>query len=229
MVQSRGSQAEAAASGQSKREVKPERRRDEILTAALALFNQRGFANTTVGDIARAAGAATGTVYLYFPSKDDVLSGLHDAFYEGLSAHFGTIITAVIEDRGAGRIVDYRDVIDRVFDGLIRYSVENKDLCRILIEASDRVRAREAGGADERFVSFMARSFEEAMRQGRMHTSDPEMTAFLLNAALTTGVTHAFTYEDRFDLDRVVAATRELFYKALAPAESLPPRKTAPS
>ncbi len=61
-----------------------------------------------------------------------------------------------------------------------------------------------------------------------MHTSDPEMTAFLLNAALLTGVTHAFAYEDRFDLDRVVAATRELFYKAPAPAESLPPRKTAP-
>ncbi len=227
MVQSPEARGEPALPG--KREVKPERRREEILAAALELFNQRGYANTTVGDIARAAGAATGTVYLYFPSKDDVLAGLHEAFYEGLSTHFAGIITDVIEDRASGKILDYRDVIDRVFDGLIAYSVAHKDLCRILIQARDSARISELGGAHDEFVAFIARSFEEGMRQGRLHASDPEMTAFLLNAALTTGMTHALVYEDRFDLDRVVAATRELFYKALAPADSLPPRTTAPS
>jgi AcrR family transcriptional regulator len=225
MVQSVRDPRRPADEGGRKRVVKPERRRDEILAAALRLFNERGFAETTVGDIARAAGAATGTVYLYFPSKDDVLAGLHDSFYEGLGNHFTDIITKLIEDREAGQILDYRDAIDRVFDGVIGYSLENRDLCQILIEAGAQPpRLRDGSGPDQEFVAFMARSFEEAMRQGRMHTSDPEMTAFLLNAAFTTGITHAFAYEDRFDLDRVVAATRELFYKALAPEGSLPPR-----
>lgn len=210
-----------------KRVLKPERRRQEILEAALRLFNARGFDNTTVGDIAKAAGAATGTVYLYFPSKEDVLAGLEESFYEGLGDHFTGIITRLINDREAGIIVDYRDAIDRVFDGLISYSLENKNLCRILIEAAPQAHRQRSGkGAEADFVQFMARSFEEAMRQGRMHTSDPEMTAFLLNAALTVGITHAFAYEEEFDLDRVVAATRELFYKALAPEGSLPPRRT---
>lgn len=209
-----------------KRVLKPHRRRQEILEAAERLFNERGFESTTVADIARAAGAAKGTVYLYFPSKEDVLRGLYQAFYEGLGAHFTGIITRLIEDSEAGAIRDYRDAIDRVFDGLISYSLENKDLCRLLIDAGPQLHRQRGARAEDEFVNFMARSFEEATRQGRMHTSDPDMTAFLLNAALTAGVTHAFAFEDRFDLDRVVAATREMFYKALAPEGSLPPRVT---
>ncbi|MDP9067969.1 MAG: TetR/AcrR family transcriptional regulator [Actinomycetota bacterium] len=221
----------ATARGQSagKRVLKPQQRRQEILDAALRLFNERGFESTTVADIARAAGAAKGTVYLYFPSKEDVLRGLYEAFYQGLGAHFTAIITRLIEDREAGAIRDYRDAIDRVFDGLISYSLENRDLCRLLIDAGPQLHRQRGARAEDEFVHFMAQSFEEATRQGRMHTSDPDMTAFLLNAALTAGVTHAFAYEDRFDLERVVAATREMFYKALAPEGSLPPRALGPS
>lgn len=226
MVQSESATAPRPTS--RKRVLKPQRRRQEILEAALRLFNERGFESTTVADIAGAAGAAKGTVYLYFPSKEDVLRGLYEAFYEGLGAHFTGIITRLVEDREAGAIRDYRDAIDRVFDGLMSYSLENKDLCRLLIDAGPQLHRQRGARAEDEFVHFMARSFEEATRQGRMHTSDPDMTAFLLNAALTAGVTHAFAYEDVFDFERVVAATRELFYKALAPEGSLPPRPSRP-
>lgn len=51
-------------------------RPDEILDAALALFIQKGFAQTRVDEIARAAGLSKGAVYLYFPSKEALLEGL---------------------------------------------------------------------------------------------------------------------------------------------------------
>lgn len=53
-----------------------EARPDEILDAALTLFETQGFAATTVEQIARQAGLSKGAVYLYFPSKDAVLEGL---------------------------------------------------------------------------------------------------------------------------------------------------------
>jgi len=53
-----------------------ERRRDarpgEIVEAALACFNERGFAATKLDDIAKRAGVTKGTVYLYFTSKEDL-------------------------------------------------------------------------------------------------------------------------------------------------------------
>lgn len=53
-----------------------EHRPDELLDAALALFVERGYAHTSVAQIARAAGVSKGAVYLYFPSKQALLEGL---------------------------------------------------------------------------------------------------------------------------------------------------------
>ena len=48
-------------------------KRDALLRAAIETFAARGFFNAQVADVARAAGVAAGTVYLYFRSKDDLL------------------------------------------------------------------------------------------------------------------------------------------------------------
>lgn len=44
----------------------------EILDAALRLFGERGFAATRLDDVAARAGISKGTVYLYFPTKEDL-------------------------------------------------------------------------------------------------------------------------------------------------------------
>ena len=51
-------------------------RPDEIRAAALALFAERGFAATRLDDAARRAGIAKGTIYLYFPTKEDLFRAL---------------------------------------------------------------------------------------------------------------------------------------------------------
>src|SRR2546421_7250270 len=43
----------------------------EILAAALACFKERGFATTRLEDVAAKAGVTKGTIYLYYPSKED--------------------------------------------------------------------------------------------------------------------------------------------------------------
>jgi TetR/AcrR family fatty acid metabolism transcriptional regulator len=53
-------------------------KRDAILRAAIETFAARGFFNAQVADVARAAGVAAGTVYLYFRGKDDLLISIFD-------------------------------------------------------------------------------------------------------------------------------------------------------
>jgi TetR/AcrR family fatty acid metabolism transcriptional regulator len=53
-------------------------KRDAILRAATEVFARRGFFQSQVADVARVAGVAAGTVYLYFRSKDDLLVTLFD-------------------------------------------------------------------------------------------------------------------------------------------------------
>jgi TetR/AcrR family fatty acid metabolism transcriptional regulator len=69
-------------------------KRDAILRAAIDVFADRGFFNAQVADVARAAGVAAGTVYLYFRGKDDLLVQLfeqtmREAFAEARAAAAG--------------------------------------------------------------------------------------------------------------------------------------------
>ncbi len=66
-------------------------KRDAILRAAIQVFARRGFFHAQVADVARAAGVAAGTVYLYFRNKDDLLTSIFEqamseAIAEGRSA-----------------------------------------------------------------------------------------------------------------------------------------------
>jgi TetR/AcrR family fatty acid metabolism transcriptional regulator len=53
-------------------------KRDAILKAATQVFARRGFFQSQVADVARAAGIAAGTVYLYFRSKDELLVSIFE-------------------------------------------------------------------------------------------------------------------------------------------------------
>jgi TetR/AcrR family fatty acid metabolism transcriptional regulator len=53
-------------------------KRERILTAATRTFARHGFFNAQVADVARAAGVAAGTVYLYFRGKDDLLISIFE-------------------------------------------------------------------------------------------------------------------------------------------------------
>jgi TetR/AcrR family fatty acid metabolism transcriptional regulator len=66
-------------------------KREAILRAAIDVFADRGYFNAQVADVARAAGVAAGTVYLYFRSKDDLLVSIfertmRDTLAEGRAA-----------------------------------------------------------------------------------------------------------------------------------------------
>src|SRR5205814_10708682 len=45
----------------------------QIIDAAVRVFARNGYYNSRVSDIAREAGVASGTIYLYFKTKDEIL------------------------------------------------------------------------------------------------------------------------------------------------------------
>jgi len=69
--------------------VRRARRKDarpgELLAAALNLFVEKGFAATRVEEIAQLAGVSKGTVFLYYPSKEELFKAV---VRENLSLHF---------------------------------------------------------------------------------------------------------------------------------------------
>jgi AcrR family transcriptional regulator len=81
-------------------------RRRELLDAALALFIEKGFAAARTEEIASRAGVSKGTLYLYFPSKEDLLKVL---IAEGLSSHVALGAHGTPDDRSSRDLL--RDVL----------------------------------------------------------------------------------------------------------------------
>src|SRR5216683_1954195 len=61
--------------------------RERLFGAALQLFAQKGFAETTVEDITEAADVGKGTFFNYFPSKDHILGVRRNATQQAGSGH----------------------------------------------------------------------------------------------------------------------------------------------
>jgi len=84
--------------------------RERILLAAMKLFAEKGYLSTSVADILKEAGAHSGSLYHFFPTKQDVLVAVLGMYREG-------IVPMLLEPAWAG--VD--DPIERVFALLAAY------------------------------------------------------------------------------------------------------------
>jgi TetR/AcrR family transcriptional regulator, cholesterol catabolism regulator len=62
-----------------------QKRRDEMIKGAVALFKEKGFHRTTTREIAKAAGFSIGTLYEYIRTKEDVLYLVCDSIYDHVS------------------------------------------------------------------------------------------------------------------------------------------------
>lgn len=70
----------------------------QIIEAAIRVFARKGYYNSRVSDIARAAGIAAGTIYLYFDTKQEILVTL---FREKMAAFVAAAWRAIAEEHDA--------------------------------------------------------------------------------------------------------------------------------
>jgi TetR/AcrR family fatty acid metabolism transcriptional regulator len=68
-------------------------RRKEILQAAIEVLGDRGYDKTKIKDIAKTAGVADGTIYLYFKNKDELLIQLFEEVMERVLELFRTALS----------------------------------------------------------------------------------------------------------------------------------------
>jgi len=126
------------------RKPNPERR-TQFLSAALKLFVANGVQNTSTAAIAAEAGTASGTLFLYFPSKQNLINELI------------LDITKKQSETAKARLhpdLSVRDTFFAIWDGTIRWFVEN-------MEAYQYVQlVRDTGWLDESVAQETALYFD---------------------------------------------------------------------
>ena len=74
-------------------------RREELLAIAAELFAQRGFKNTTVRDIADAAGILSGSLYHHFDSKESMVDEILSTFQTELFRQYDEVASSDLDPR----------------------------------------------------------------------------------------------------------------------------------
>jgi TetR/AcrR family transcriptional regulator, fatty acid metabolism regulator protein len=143
-------------------------KRTRILDAAEDVFARRGFYNARVAEIAREAGVADGTIYLYFKSKDDLLISLFESRMERV---LGELEAAIPEAGGAGEKL--RAFI-AAYMRLIRDSPQVAEVLTVELRQSSKFMKQYANPRFGEFLKLLAGIIGDGQREGQI---DPDVPA----------------------------------------------------
>lgn len=211
---------------------------NRILDAALKLFVDERWLDITVTDIAREANIGKGTVYRYFPSKEDLYLRLALRHQEGLAAALSTIDTDDPSVRLRNLLKAWWTVTTEPspYRRLVLYGERPETLVKV--SAMNRARW-------QRVARTIDRPFEESLTQlawqGRLDGAGDPARAVRLLAALLTGARDTLwqdpdgrehpgrDYQDleRFVLTGFLKDTADTGAAAVAEVPALSPRRTA--
>ena len=147
-------------------------RREQLLVIAGGLFAERGFKNTTVRDIADAAGILSGSLYHHFDSKESIVDELLSTFQRDLFATYDRILEST------------PDTAERI-DAIIRASFDAIDQHHneVAIFQNDAgflmgfERFAYLREHNRRFRTMWVGLLDEGMRSGALRDDlDPELT-----------------------------------------------------
>jgi len=142
-----------------------DRRERELLDAALALFDDDGWDQVTVAEIARRAEIGKGTVYKHFPSKDEIYARLSLDFGRTLFDQFAAIDPTTTTPTRAVRSllrIGLRHHLDNPqYTRVVRYT-ERRDFRTRLSKETQEAFA----DLDRKFVELITGVLERGMAKG---------------------------------------------------------------
>src|SRR5438128_10503982 len=133
-------------------------KRESILRAATRVFARNGYFNSKVADIAREAGVADGTVYLYFKSKEEILHSIFDRSMEEAIADGRKRLVKIVDPRERLRSIAHMH-LDRLGadrDLAVVFQVEVRGSTKFMEEFS-------AAGFAE-YLKLIRSTFEEGQQ-----------------------------------------------------------------
>ena len=153
--------------------------RAALVAAGRQLFGQRGFADTSVEEIARQARVTTGALYHHFPTK----AALFEAVFEQFHAE-------ILE--AAGRLAagahDEVEFLARGFEAFLDVILEPAAQRILITDAPAVLGLARFTELDEKFAfAAIAGQLRAARDAGRLHVEDPDTLARLFLGALTRG------------------------------------------
>jgi TetR/AcrR family fatty acid metabolism transcriptional regulator len=191
--------ASAEADAPKKRGRRSSDKRERILRAAIKVFARSGFYSTRVNEIAKAAGVADGTIYLYFKNKEHVLISI---FEDRISEGLATLSREVAEADGFE--AKLRCVIDLQL-GLFASERDFAEVITVNLRQSSTLLKQYARPLFAQYLGLIASIVQEGQESGEVREElNPQLVARSIWGALDgLALTWALSGEDKATPERL--------------------------
>ncbi len=191
-------------------------KRERILTAAVRVFAKNGFYATRVSEVAKAAGVADGTIYLYFRSKEEILVSLFEDRVEKLLSFMNERLPA--HPTAPEKL---RAVIEMQL-GLLEGERDLAEVITVILRQSSKLMKEYAAPRFREYLDAIGRIVALGQHDGSFRTDvSPGIVARALFGALDgVALTWALGRADGGGLSRAAGQVADVFLLGLSPPAS---------
>lgn len=185
-------------------------KREAILRAGVRVFAAKGFFSSKVADIAREAGIADGTVYLYFKSKDEILHSIFDR------------AMADFIDEGRKELSSLEDPVEKL-ETIARLHLDrlsgDRDLAvvfQVELRGSTKFMREFSAAGFAEYLDIIKKTIEQGQKQGIFRTDmKPIVCAKILYGALDEMVTNWILSPNNYPLPPMAGEVMKIFLGGL--------------
>jgi len=171
----------------TRREREQKRKRKEILDAALLIFAEKGYHGTTMAEISRVSEYPLGTIYSFFPGKEDIYQEL----VIGKGHELGDILVAIFEDISLSPLERLR----KSLLGNVDFFVKNRPFIKIYISGRSNVDAplltnfhRRINRMHDKMIALYSDLFEQGIQTGEFKPYSPREMATIFSGIVNASI-----------------------------------------
>ncbi|CAJ37803.1 TetR family transcriptional regulator [Methanocella arvoryzae] len=162
--------------------------RDKLLSAALKVFSKKGYATTTLDDIAREAGVTRGAIYWHFKGgKADVFNAIVDTGF----ARIGDLVEKLMAEGGTPL-----ELLERMMVRLMQFCEEDDDyralqeitIFKMSEDPELSLKLEDKKHAQEESVLYIADLIKQAREAGEVRPDVDPMTAAITAYGMLNGI-----------------------------------------
>ncbi|WP_281366790.1 TetR/AcrR family transcriptional regulator [Paenibacillus plantarum] len=181
-----------------------------ILEGAMKVFAENGFHKSQVSRIAKEAGVADGTIYLYFKKKEDILTSLFQEKLGELVEKFNHAVRESTSPKDA-----LRKICEIHFSEL-ENNIHMAYLTQIELRQSDLELRKEIGLALKRYIILIENILEKGKNDGSFRADlDVKLVRLLIFGGMDEVVTSWLISGQKYSLTAQVGPTLDFFIKGM--------------
>lgn len=192
-------------------------KREKLLSSALKLFVRKGVMNTSTAEIAKEAGLASGTLFLYFPTKQVLLDQLVLKISKEQSEHINQLLQPSLSAR---------ETFFTIWYGTVTWFLENLEAYQYIQQIRDSGMISESTVQESnQFFGYYYNAIQKGFQEGSIKDYPTGLIGDFLYQDIVAVINHIRRQPDLSDREETIRQGFEIFWDGIKTGVNADPEK----